>query len=70
MPVILTFHFQRCNEMKLTKETLKRIIKEEIDHLMLEQKVAQAAEDVEELLDNPKALKVMDKLDDLAEVIF
>ena len=50
--------------MKLTKETLKRIIKEEIDHLMLEEKAEQAAEKAEELLDSPKALKAMDRLED------
>ena len=54
--------------MKLTKETLKRIIKEEIDHLMLEQKAEAAADDAEDLLKNPKAIKVMDKLDDKPEV--
>lgn len=41
--------------MKLTKETLKKIIKEELNHLILEQQAADAAEEAEELLDNPKA---------------
>ena len=54
--------------MKLTKETLKRIIKEELDYLMLEQQAEEAAEDAEEILSDPKADKVMDKLEDNPEV--
>ena len=54
--------------MKLTKQTLKRIIKEELNHLMLEQQAEEAAVEAEELLSDPKASKVIDDLSKKPEV--
>ncbi|HAI42547.1 MAG TPA: hypothetical protein DCM40_32810 [Maribacter sp.] len=54
--------------MKLTKQTLKRIIKEELNHLMLEQQTEEAAIEAEELLSDPKASKVIDDLSKKPEV--
>ena len=58
----------RNKKMKLTKQTLKRIIKEELNHLMLEQQAEEAAVEAEELLRDPKASKVIDDLSKKPEV--
>mgnify|MGYP004462166369 FL=1 len=49
--------------MKLTSAQLKQIIKEELNHLMLEQQAEEAAEEANKLLSN-KAIKA--ELEDLA----
>ena len=54
--------------MKLTKQALKKIIKEELNHLMLEQQAKEVAEEAEELLDSPKADAVLTNLADKPEV--
>ena len=54
--------------MKLTKESLKQIIKEELNHLMLEQQAEQSAEEAKEMLNSPKADAVFDALSAKPEV--
>jgi hypothetical protein len=55
--------------MRLTNETLKRIIKEELNHLMLEQKAEAVADKAEKILDNQKAQQAIQKdLDSKPEI--
>jgi hypothetical protein len=54
--------------MKLSKEQLKQIIKEELNHLMLEQQAEESAEEAKEMLASPKADTVFDALSAKPEV--
>lgn len=54
--------------MKLSSQTLKRIIKEELDHFLLEQKAQESIEGAEQVLDSPKADAVLSNLADKPEV--
>ena len=54
--------------MKLTSAQLKQIIKEELNHLMLEQQAEESAEEAKEMLDSPKADAVFDALSTKPEV--
>lgn len=65
--------------VKLTKETLERIIKEELNHLMLEEKVEQAiadaaknpeevAKDAQKIASSKEGQNMIDRLDDDARI--
>ena len=54
--------------MKLTKETLKRIIKEELESVINEQETEEAKEEAEEMLASPKADEVLSALASKPEI--